>query len=138
MPRRHLYLRLLDKCASHGTAASGNRAKFSAHASRKRRDYVPYWGGAQSAFRAEATRRGAVSHLSIRRTRLVVQHDTEEIAAERAIWLREKRDKPLCLAGGVSLNCLAMEHPEPAMTASDSPARAMRDCHRCAITAISR
>lgn len=37
-----------------------------------------------------------------------VQHDTETILIERAIWLRETTGaKNLCIAGGVALNCVA-------------------------------
>ncbi len=37
-----------------------------------------------------------------------IQHDTEKVLIERAIWLRETTGaKNLCLAGGVALNCVA-------------------------------
>ena len=37
-----------------------------------------------------------------------VQHDTEKVLLERAIWMRETTGaKNLCMAGGVALNCVA-------------------------------
>ena len=37
-----------------------------------------------------------------------VQHDTEKVLLERAIWLRETTGaRNLCMAGGVALNCVA-------------------------------
>ena len=36
-----------------------------------------------------------------------VQHDTENVLLERAIWLRQTTGaKNLCMAGGVALNCV--------------------------------
>lgn len=37
-----------------------------------------------------------------------VQHDTEEVLLDRAIWLRRTTGaKNLCIAGGMALNCVA-------------------------------
>jgi carbamoyltransferase len=47
-----------------------------------------------------------------------VQHDTENVLLQRAIWLRQTTGaKNLCMAGGVALNCVAPSWPrvQPSM-----------------------